>query len=161
MVVYYTSHLVVKRVIDQVQPSSVLPPSVACGFQFVWLRVGNLIIRNTFVRAYMELDTLPSFIIYSWYFCLIEKKRICYIQHLISSEGCAPPPLVGFVRTRQKLSTLHSNRIEVCTYTDYMEDECCACGRVICVYDYTSCTDLSIYWHIDLEVSIDAWMKHW
>ena len=51
MVVYYTSHLVVKRVIDQVQPSSVLPPSVACGFQFVWLRVGNLIIRNAFARA--------------------------------------------------------------------------------------------------------------
>lgn len=34
-------------------------------------------------------------------------------QSLLSNESYAPPPLVGFVRTRQKFTTLHSNKIEV------------------------------------------------
>ena len=61
----------------------------------------------------------------------------CIIQHLVSSEGCAPPPLVGFVRTRQRLSTLHSNKIKVCTtikcvYTCTMQLHVyCSCGSVM------------------------------
>ncbi len=35
------------------------------------------------------------------------------LQYLVSDEGCAPPPLVGFVRTRQRISTLYSNKISV------------------------------------------------
>ncbi len=39
--------------------------------------------------------------------------HIYLLQYLISGSGCAPPPLIGFVRARQRLSTLHSNRTTV------------------------------------------------
>jgi hypothetical protein len=35
------------------------------------------------------------------------------IKFLISNDVCAPPPLVGFVRTRQKVTSLYSKKTEV------------------------------------------------
>lgn len=47
-----------------------------------------------------------------------------HVQYLVSSSGCAPPPLVGFVRARQSFTTLHSSKILVSQFGNIL---CCFC----------------------------------
>ena len=56
------------------------------------------------------------------------------MQYLVSSSGCAPPPLVGFVRARQSFTTLHSSKILVSQLGNVL---CCFCvidaNTLLCV----------------------------